>query len=78
MWRDILSTVGVFSTVGDIISSMGDILSRLGDVQYPGGTQIIKGDIPHGTHDISQIYHDIPHGTEHTLYRVVFSFKPCN
>ena len=28
-WR-LLSTVGVFSTVGDIISTMGDILSTMG------------------------------------------------
>ena len=37
MWGDILSTVGVFSTVGDIMSTMGVILSTVGDVQYCGG-----------------------------------------
>ena len=34
---DILSTVGVFSTVGDIMSTVGVILSTVGDVQYRGG-----------------------------------------
>ena len=34
---DILSTVGVFSTVGDIMSTVGVILSAVGDVQYRGG-----------------------------------------
>ena len=28
------STVGVFSTVGDIMMHVGDILSTVGDVQY--------------------------------------------
>ena len=44
MWGDILSTVGVFSTVGDIMSTVGLILSTVGvilstveDVQYHGG-----------------------------------------
>ena len=37
MWGDILSTVGVFSTVGDIMSTVGVILSTVGDVQYRGG-----------------------------------------
>ena len=34
---DILSTVGVFSTVGDIMSTVGVILSTVEDVQYRGG-----------------------------------------
>ena len=34
---DILSTVGMFSTVGDIMINVGDILSTVGDVQYCGG-----------------------------------------
>ena len=33
----ILSTVGVFSIVGDIMSTVGDILSTVGGVQYLGG-----------------------------------------
>ena len=37
MWGDSLSTVGVFSTMGDIMSTMGVILSTMGDVQYRGG-----------------------------------------
>ena len=44
MWGDILSTVGVFSTMGDIMSTVGDImitvggiLSTVGDVQCRGG-----------------------------------------
>ena len=31
------STVGVFSTVGDIMMHVGDILSTVGDLQYHGG-----------------------------------------
>ena len=34
---DILSTVGVFSTVGDIMSTVGGYLEYRGDVQYSGG-----------------------------------------
>ena len=34
---DILSTVGVFSTVGGIMIKVGDILSTVGGVQYRGG-----------------------------------------
>ena len=34
---DILSTVGVFSTVGDIMRTVGVILSTVGDVQNRGG-----------------------------------------
>ena len=33
---DILNTVGMFSTVGDIMINVGDILSTVG-VQYCGG-----------------------------------------
>ena len=40
---DILSIVGVFSTVKEIMSTMGVILNNVGDTQYR---------IPHGTHDI--------------------------
>ena len=34
---DILSTVGVFSTVGDIMSTVGGYLEYRGGVQYHGG-----------------------------------------
>ena len=34
---DILSTVGVFSTMGDIMSTVGGYLKYRGDVQYRGG-----------------------------------------
>ena len=33
---DILSTVGVFSTMGDTMSTVRVILSTVGDTQYPG------------------------------------------
>ena len=33
----VLSTVGVFSTVGDIMSTVGDILSTVGGVHYRAG-----------------------------------------
>ena len=45
MWGDILSSVGVFSTVGDIMSTVGVILSTVGDVQYRGGYHDACGDI---------------------------------
>ena len=58
---DIMSTVGVFSTVGYSNNKRFSptVLNTL-----------------HGTHDIPHVHHDIPHGTEHphgtahTLYRV--------
>ena len=34
---DILSTVGVFSTVGDIMSTVGVMLSAVADTHYRGG-----------------------------------------
>ena len=57
---DIMSTVGVFSTVG---RGGGRIFLLF---VYPHGTEH-----SHGTHDIPHIYHDItvikisPYGTEH-------------
>ena len=42
---DILSTVGVFSTVGDIMSTMGVILSTMGDTQYGEGYHDAHGGI---------------------------------
>ena len=33
---DILSTIGVFSTVGDYMSTVGVILSTMADTQYYG------------------------------------------
>ena len=41
---DILSTVGVFSTMEDIMSTMGVILSTMRDVQYRGGYHDKGGD----------------------------------
>ena len=52
------------STVGGYHDACGDIMSPVGDVQYRGGTQKIKDDIPHGT-EYPHGTHDIPHGTEH-------------
>ena len=42
---DILRTVGVFSTMGDIMSTVGIILSTVGDTQYRGGYHDAHGDI---------------------------------
>ena len=40
----VLSTVGVFSTVGDIMSTMGDILSTVGGyLEYRGGVRYRGG-----------------------------------
>ena len=41
----VLSTVGVFSTVGDIISTVGGYLEYRGGVQYRGRYMINVGDI---------------------------------
>ena len=41
----VLSTVGVFGTMGDIMSTVGDILSTVGGVQYRGGYHDKCGDI---------------------------------
>ena len=40
----VLSTVGVFSTVGDIMSTVGDIMSTVGGyLEYRGGVQYHGG-----------------------------------
>ena len=66
---DILSTVGVFSTVGDIMSTVGVILSTVGDimmhvgdimstvmgVQYRGGKSLLLFEYP--------MVLNTPHGT---------------
>ena len=48
---DIVSIVGMFSIVGDIMIYVGDIMSTVGEnlllFEYPHGTEH-----PHGTHDI--------------------------
>ena len=38
----ILSTVGVFSTMGDIMMHVGDIMSTVGGVQYCKGYHPLK------------------------------------
>ena len=43
MWGDILSTVGVFSTVRGFHEYRGVILSTVGDVQYRGGYHDARG-----------------------------------
>ena len=54
----ILSTVGMFSTVGDIMMHVGGIMSTLEGVQYRGGKSQLLFEYPmvlntpHGTHDI--------------------------
>ena len=73
---DIMSTVGVFSTVGDIIKHVGDILSTVG-CSVPWGSQITKDFSPHGTEHppwyswypptcimISPTVLNIPHGAQ--------------
>ena len=41
----VLSTVGVFSTIGDIMSTMGGYLEYRGGVQYHGGRHDKYGEI---------------------------------
>ena len=48
---DIMSTVGVFSTVGESF-----VISVPHDTEHAHGTQITKDGIPHGT--------EHPHGTQ--------------
>ena len=38
-----MSTVGVFSTMGDIMINVGDILSTVEGVQYRGGYHEYRG-----------------------------------
>ena len=65
---DILSTVGVFSTVEDIMSTvgvilstaeifhtMGDIMMHIGDIMNTIGENLLLFEYPHGT--------EHPHGT---------------
>ena len=58
---DILSTVGVFSTVGDMIN-MGDIMSTVGGyLEYHGGCSVQWVDIMMhmgGYHDARGGYHE--------------------
>ena len=51
---DILSTMGVFSTVGDIMRTMGVILSTMEDVQYR-----------EGYHDVCGGYHEYRGGVQY-------------
>ena len=67
---DILSTVGMISTVGDITINVGEHHEYRGGRSVLWGTQITKGfphvtEHPHGTHDILHVHHDILHGTEY-------------
>ena len=49
---------------------LGDIMVHVeGYHEYHGGTQITQDFSPHGTHNI-------PHGTEHTLYMMQFLLGP--
>ena len=45
---DILGTVGILSTMGDIIMHVGDIMSTMGGVQYRGGNNLLLFEYPHG------------------------------
>ena len=52
LWGDILSTVGVFSTMGDIMSTVGVILSTVGAfstvgeiMMHVGGCSVPLGEI---------------------------------
>ena len=74
--EDIISTVEDtilcnLSTVGDIMYMWG-YNEYCGGVQYRGGTQMTKNSPPPMVLKISpHMHHDIPHGTAHTLHRVL-------
>ena len=59
---DILSTVGVFSTMGDIMINVGEYLEHHGGVQYLGGKILLlfeyshNTEHTHGTHNIPPRY----------------------
>ena len=70
----VFSTIGVFSTVAEIMSTVEGYLKYHGGhhdqsgeyiVQYHDGYHLLLFDTPHDTHDIPHMYHDTPHGTEH-------------
>ena len=67
LWGDILSTVGVFSTMGDILSTVGvfitvgDIMSTMGVILSTVGVILsTMGDVQYrgGYHDARGGYHD--------------------
>ena len=51
---DIMNTLGMFSTLGDILMHVGDTMSTLGDVQYIRGYQEYIG----GYHEYIGGYHE--------------------
>ena len=65
MLGDILSTVGIFSTMGDIMSTMGVILSTVGGVQYHGGYHPLKFEYHGGYHDKCGGYHEYRRGVQY-------------
>ena len=70
MWGDILSIVGVFSTVGGYHDACGGYHEYCGGCSVPWGESLLLFEYPmvlntlHGTHDIPHMHHDIPHGTQ--------------
>ena len=56
----VLSTVGMFSTMGDIMSTVGDILSTMEGFQYRGDIMIHVGNI------MSTVGCSVPWGTQIT------------
>ena len=59
-----LSILGMFSTIGDILSTAGcsvpwGVMSTVGDVRWCGGILPFT-EHPHGTHDIHHSTHDTP------------------
>ena len=54
----ILSTVRVFSTVGDIMMHVVDIMSTVGVVLYRGGYHPLKFEYHRGYHDTCGGYHE--------------------
>ena len=50
-WGDIMSTVGVFSTVGDIMSAVGGYMSTVGVFSTVGGYHPLKFEYRGGYHE---------------------------
>ena len=58
---DILSTLGVFSTMGDIMSTMGDIMSTMGVILSTVWDNQCQG----GDHDARGRYHQYWEGVQY-------------
>ena len=62
---------------GDIMTHVGGYHEYRGGVQYRGGTQITKDNIPNGN-EYHHRTHDIPHGTQDIYIFIMISSTVLN